>query len=210
MHQWCELLCNLWWWPLNLLRSWLVCKLIWNPSWFHKLPGYTGLSLLNRLLGGWISYLISYNWSVLLHLPSGARGIGIHVCRVPRQRRQIRSIGLLSRLFLFASLFWSFLEHEVYKKHCSVVDLVRPMLIKRNVALIGFLHMFSVLTANAYVQLGLLIFKCLLDYTYLSRQTYRPFASALNYFFYLVLAWFYISVSYAPVPPVSPYGILNL
>jgi hypothetical protein len=45
---WCilcrELLCNLWWWPLNLLWSWLVCKLVWNPSWFHGLPGYTGLS----------------------------------------------------------------------------------------------------------------------------------------------------------------------
>jgi hypothetical protein len=58
-------------------------------------------------------------------------GIGVRVHRVPRQRRQIRSIGLLSRLFLFASLFWSLLEHEVYKKHCSVVDLVSPMLMKR-------------------------------------------------------------------------------
>jgi hypothetical protein len=36
------------------------------------------------------------------------------------------------------------------------------------------MHMFSVVTANAYVQLGLLIVKCLLDYTYLSRQTNRP------------------------------------
>jgi hypothetical protein len=68
MYLWLELLCNLWWWPLNLLRSWLVCKLVWNPSWFHGLPGYTGLSLLNHLLGGWFSYLISYNWSVLLHI----------------------------------------------------------------------------------------------------------------------------------------------
>jgi hypothetical protein len=65
-----ELLCNLWWWPLNLLRSWLVCKLVWNLSWFHGLPGYTDLSLLNRLLSGWFSYLISYNWSVLLQLAS--------------------------------------------------------------------------------------------------------------------------------------------
>jgi hypothetical protein len=70
MYLWRELLCNLWWWPLNLLRSWLVCKLVWNPSWFHWLPGYTGLSLLNCLLGGWFSYLISYNWSVLLQLAS--------------------------------------------------------------------------------------------------------------------------------------------
>ena len=46
----CELLCNMWWWLLNLLRSWLEWKLVWNPSWFHGLPGYTGLSLLNRLL----------------------------------------------------------------------------------------------------------------------------------------------------------------
>jgi hypothetical protein len=89
---------------------------------------------------------------------------------------------------MFTSLFWSLLEHEVYKKHCSIVDLVRPMLMKRKVAMIGFLHMFSVLTVNAYVQLNLLIIKCLLDYTYLSRQTYRHFASALNYFFYPVLA----------------------
>jgi hypothetical protein len=29
---WCELLCNLWWWPLNLLRSCLVCELVWNLS----------------------------------------------------------------------------------------------------------------------------------------------------------------------------------
>jgi hypothetical protein len=50
MYLWCELLCNMWWWLLNLLRSWLVCELVWNPSWFHKLSGYTGLSLLNRLL----------------------------------------------------------------------------------------------------------------------------------------------------------------
>ena len=145
-------------------------------------------------------------------------GIGVRVHCVPRQRRQIRSAGLLSRLFLFASLFWSLLENEVYKKHCSVVDLVRPMLMKRIRGrhwlvfcwCLGFLHMFSVLTINACVQLGLLIVKCLLDYTYLSRQTYMPFASALNYFFYPVLAWFYISVSYALVPPVSPCGILNL
>ena len=46
----CELLCNMWWWPLNLLRSWLEWKLVWNPSRFHGLPGYMGLSLLNRLL----------------------------------------------------------------------------------------------------------------------------------------------------------------
>ena len=58
-------------------------------------------------------------------------GIGVRVHHVPRQRRQIRSAGLLSRLFLFASLFWSLLEHEVYKKHCSVADLVRPMMMKR-------------------------------------------------------------------------------
>ena len=48
---------------------------------------------------------------------------------------------------------------------------------------LGFLYIFSFVSVNAYVQLGLLIVKCLLDYTYLSRQTYRPFASALNYFF---------------------------
>ena len=103
--------------------------------------------------------------------------IGVRVRCVLRQRRQIRSAGLLSHLFLFASLFWSLLEHEVYKKHCSVGDLVRPMMLKRIrswhwlvfCSCLGFLHMFSVLTVNAYVQLGLLIVKWLLDYTYLSR-----------------------------------------
>jgi hypothetical protein len=35
--------------------------------------------------------------------------------------------------------------------------------------------MFSVLTVNGYVQLGLLIIKCLLDYTYFELVTYlRP------------------------------------
>jgi hypothetical protein len=40
--------------------------------------------------------------------------------------------------------------------------------------------MFSFVTVNAHVQLGLLIVKCLLDYTYLSRQTNKPIASALK------------------------------
>ena len=55
-------------------------------------------------------------------------GIGIRVYCVPRQRRQMRSTGLLSCLFQFASLFCSLLEHEVYKKHSSVGDLIRPMI----------------------------------------------------------------------------------
>jgi hypothetical protein len=38
------------------------------------------------------------------------------------------------------------------------------------------MHMISVVTVNACVQLGLLIVKFLLDYTYLSRQTNRPIA----------------------------------
>jgi hypothetical protein len=67
-----EHLCNLWWWPLNLVRSWLLCKMVWNPSRFHGLPGYTGLSLLNCPSVGWFSYLISYNWAVLLHLGQAA------------------------------------------------------------------------------------------------------------------------------------------
>jgi hypothetical protein len=77
MYSCRELLCNLWWWPLNLLWSWLVCKLVWNPSWFHGLSGYTGLSLLNRLLGGWFSHLISYNWSVLLQRGRSQKGVPI-------------------------------------------------------------------------------------------------------------------------------------
>jgi hypothetical protein len=57
--------------------------------------------------------------------------IGVYVHRVPWQRRQILSVGILSRLFLFASLFWSLLEHEVYKKYCSILDLVRSIVMKR-------------------------------------------------------------------------------
>ena len=45
------------------------------------------------------------------------------------------------------------------------------------------MHMFSFVTVNAYVQLGLLIVKCLLDYTYLSRQTNRPIASAFEKYY---------------------------
>ena len=33
-----------------------------------------------------------------------------------------------SHLFLFVSLFWSLLEHEVYKKHSSIRDLVKLMI----------------------------------------------------------------------------------
>jgi hypothetical protein len=55
-------------------------------------------------------------------------GIGVYVRSVPRQGRQIRSVGPLSRFFLFASLFWSLLEHELYKKRSSIGDLVRPMI----------------------------------------------------------------------------------
>jgi hypothetical protein len=56
-------------------------------------------------------------------------GISVHVRCVPRQ---IRSAGLLCHLFLFASLFWSLLEHEVYKKHSSIGNLVRPTMICGN------------------------------------------------------------------------------
>ena len=52
------------------------------------------------------------------------------------------------------------------------------------------MHMFSVLTINAYMQLGLLIVKCLLDYTYLSRQTNRPIASAFKIVVIVVLLMF--------------------
>ena len=91
--------------------------------------------------------------------------ISVHLCRVPRQRRQIRSASLLSRLFLLASLFWSLLEHEVYKKHCSVSDVVRPMMMKR-------IRRWHWLVFCRHVSLA--------D---LSMQINRPFASALNYFF---------------------------
>jgi hypothetical protein len=61
-------------------------------------------------------------------LPMKHGGIGVHVCCVPQQRRQIRSASLLSRIFLFTSLFWSLLEHEVYKKHSSIGNVVRAMI----------------------------------------------------------------------------------
>jgi hypothetical protein len=50
--------------------------------------------------------------------------------------------------------------------------------------------MFSVVTVNASVQLGLLIVKCLLNYTYLSRQTNRPIASAFKIVIVIVLLIF--------------------
>jgi hypothetical protein len=59
-------------------------------------------------------------------------GIGVRVRCVPRQRRQIQSAGLLSHLFLFASLFWSLLECEACKKYSRVGDLVRTMMMKRS------------------------------------------------------------------------------
>ena len=55
---------------------------------------------------------------------------------------------------------------------------------------LGFLHIFIVLTINVYVQLGLLIVKCLLDYTYLSRQTNIPIASAFKTVVIIVLLIF--------------------
>ena len=131
-------------------------------------------------------------------LPVERIDIGVYVHCVPQQRRQIRSAGLLSRIFLFASLFWFLLEHEVYKKYSSVGDLVRPMMMKRSrrwhwlvfCQCLSFLHMFSILTINACVQLGLLIVKCLLDYTYLSRQTNMPIASAFKTVVIVVLLIF--------------------
>jgi len=50
--------------------------------------------------------------------------------------------------------------------------------------------MFSFVTINARVQLGLLIVKCLLDYTNLSRQTNRPIASAFKIVVIVVLLIF--------------------
>jgi len=61
-------------------------------------------------------------------LPVEHGGISVRVRCEPWQKRQIRSTGLLSRFFLFASLFWSLLEYEVYKKHSSIGDLVKPMI----------------------------------------------------------------------------------
>ena len=116
---------------------------------------------------GGSSVLLEARWR---GLPVERGGIGIRVRCVMWQRRQIRSVGLLSRLFLFASLFWSLLEHEVYKKHCIVSDLVRPMMMKRT-------RRWHWLVFYRHASLA--------DQ---SRQTNRPFASALNYFFCSVLA----------------------
>ena len=111
--------------------------------------------------------LLEARWQVFLVVRGG---ISVCVYRVPWQRRQIRFAGLLSRLFLFASLFQSLLEHEVYKKHCSILDLVRPMMMKR--------------TRRWH---WLVFYRCM-SLADLSRQTNRPFVSALNYFLCPVLA----------------------
>jgi hypothetical protein len=52
------------------------------------------------------------------------------------------------------------------------------------------MHMFSVVTVNSCVHLGLLIIKCFLDYAYLSRQTNRPIASAFKTVVIIVLLIF--------------------
>jgi hypothetical protein len=52
------------------------------------------------------------------------------------------------------------------------------------------MHMISVVTVNAYVQLGLLIVKFSLYYTYLSRQTNRPIAFAFKTVVIVVLLIF--------------------
>ena len=62
------------------------------------------------------------------------------------------------------------LEYEVYKKHYSVSDLVRPMMMKRS------------------RRWHWLVFCRRVSLADLSRQTNMPFASALNYFFCPVLA----------------------
>ena len=56
--------------------------------------------------------------------------------------------------------------------------------------------MFSFVTVNAYVQLGLLIVKCLLDYTYLSRQTNKPIAFAFKTIVIIVLLTFVYLLSF--------------
>jgi hypothetical protein len=57
------------WFVITMFK--LQCiEMVWNSSRFHGLPGYTGLSLLNCPPVGWFSYLISYNWVVLLQLVS--------------------------------------------------------------------------------------------------------------------------------------------
>ena len=50
--------------------------------------------------------------------------------------------------------------------------------------------MFSVVTINAYVQLGLLIVKWLLDYTCMSKQTNMPIAFAFKTVVIVVLLIF--------------------
>jgi hypothetical protein len=103
-------------------------------------------------------------------------GIGIRVCHVLWQRQQIRSAGLLSRLFLFASLFLSLLEHEVYKKYYRVADLVRPMMMKITMRW-HWLFFLLVSWISAYVQCSYC--KCLCATRPVNCQ---------------VLAWLYLSV----------------
>ena len=52
------------------------------------------------------------------------------------------------------------------------------------------MHMFSFVTVNACMQLGLLIVKCLLDYMYLSRQINMPIASTFKTIVIVILLIF--------------------
>jgi hypothetical protein len=136
MYPWFELLCNLWWWPLNLLRSWLVCELVWNPSRFHGLPGYTGLSLLNRLLRWMIFLLNLYNWLVLLQksIPAAWQlfrwwldsPLGMKTVRIfsDRIRDQIRLEGFRSlRIRVRISNIRYRIRIRILKSHIYDVDI---------------------------------------------------------------------------------------
>jgi hypothetical protein len=71
----------------KLIRSWFVCWFVLNPLWFHELPGYTGLSLLNYLLQQMIFLLnfISLVGSVTATIvPRVARPHGADRSRVVR------------------------------------------------------------------------------------------------------------------------------
>jgi hypothetical protein len=50
----------MWMVTAKLEWSWLSCWKVWNPSWFHGLPGLYGIKYVGYLLRQVISYLILY------------------------------------------------------------------------------------------------------------------------------------------------------
>jgi hypothetical protein len=87
--------CNRWCVVLNHVWSWLVGWLVWNPSWFHGLPGLYVLKCgsLRRLF----LYLCSYNLDGSVTWKEASHGLLTHhlVCWVLKWTNGVHTHTLL-------------------------------------------------------------------------------------------------------------------